>query len=463
MRSSLLPVALAAALVLPLLPGVASSASAQRGSRVSAPVTLHRDLDFTGRAEGFGGDDADLRNNPIGDDSATSVRVRRGCRVRLYAHPDYRGAYVELRRDAPDLRRLEPVLNDRVSSLRVRCASPYDFDPPPLTLPRDNRPPRGGGYGDRDDRWDRPLEAVTLYRDLDFTGRREGFDEDVSDLRGSYIGDDEATSVQVARRCRARLYEHPNFRGRFIELDGGDDERDLRRSPIRDDSISSLRVRCGRDLRKVDWDAPIEGVTLYRDLRFSGRAETFVDDIPDLRGTYIGNDEVTSARVARGCRVRLYEHPDFRGDYTELRNGEDAPDLRGSRVGDDRISSLEIRCRRDRDDWYGGGYDDRDDDRYDRDDAAVTLYRDPQYRGRAESFDEGDIPDLRGSYVGNDEVTSVRVARGCRVRLYEHTNFRGDYTELRNGKDDPDLRGSRVGDDRISSLQVRCRGRDRWN
>jgi hypothetical protein len=40
------------------------------------------------------------------------------------------------------------------------------------------------------------------------------------------------------------------------------------------------------------------------------------------------------------------------------------------------------------------------------------------------------------------------------VRLYQHPNYRGDYTELRS--DEADLRGSRVGDDGASSLQVRC-------
>ena len=83
----------------------------------------------------------------------------------------------------------------------------------------------------------------------------------------------------------------------------------------------------------------------------------------------------------------------------------------------------------------------------------MTLYRDPNFSGTSQSF-EGDVPDLRGSRVGNDEATSVRVSHRCRARLFEHPNYQGRYTEV--SWDLPDLRGSTVGDDSISSIRVRC-------
>lgn len=84
------------------------------------------------------------------------------------------------------------------------------------------------------------------------------------------------------------------------------------------------------------------GLTLYRDPHYSGRSELFTGDRRSLGGTQIGNDEATSARVSRGCRARLFEHDDFQGNYTEVSGG--LPDLRGSRVGDDSISSVQVRC-----------------------------------------------------------------------------------------------------------------------
>lgn len=293
----------------------------------------------------------------------------------------------------------------------------------------------------------RPPErgVVILYRDLNLSGVHEGFGGDVADLRGSEIGDDQATSAQVAPGCRARLYQHPDFGGRYTEVRGA--LRDLRGSQVGDDGTSSLKVRCAGD---GDWDEPRagSGVILYRDLSFRGVSETFRHDVPDLRESRIGDDQATSARVARGCRARLYQHPNYGGRYTEV-DGE-LPDLRGSAVGDDGASSLRVRCS-------GGGWDDWPDD----DEGSgwggrrgVTLYRDLHYQGVEETF-HGSVPDLRSSRVGNDQATSVRVDRGCRVLLYEHANFRGNYTDLYG--DAPDLRHTRVGDDSISSLRVWCR------
>lgn len=84
------------------------------------------------------------------------------------------------------------------------------------------------------------------------------------------------------------------------------------------------------------------GLTLYRDLDYTGRSELFTDDRSSLQGSKIGNDEATSARLSPGCRARLYQHENFQGSYTEISGG--IPDLRGSRAGDDAISSVQVRC-----------------------------------------------------------------------------------------------------------------------
>jgi hypothetical protein len=186
-----------------------------------------------------------------------------------------------------------------------------------------------------------PRRGVTLYRDLDLRGSHQTFEEDVRDLSRTQFGNDHATSVEVSRGCRARLYEDSDFRGRSTEVSGR--IRDLRGTEVGDDRVSSLKVRCGRD----DWDDDDSwedrgAMTLYRDLRFSGVSQTFDRDVPDLRGSRIGDDHTTSARVSRGCIARLYQHPNFRGDYPEIRGDE--PDLRGSRVGDDGASSRQVLC-----------------------------------------------------------------------------------------------------------------------
>jgi hypothetical protein len=46
-----------------------------------------------------------------------------------------------------------------------------------------------------------------------------------------------------------------------------------------------------------DWGSSAYGVTLYRDLSFSGTSQVFEGDIPDLRGSTVGDDAISSIRV----------------------------------------------------------------------------------------------------------------------------------------------------------------------
>ncbi|MEM8962798.1 MAG: beta/gamma crystallin-related protein [Acidobacteriota bacterium] len=255
------------------------------------------------------------------------MRVDPGCEVRLFEGSRFSGRSVQFRGDVSTLR---SIGNDRVSSLRVRCHSDSWDD----------------GYWDDGDWGGDGRRGVTLYRDLRLTGTSETFLDDDPDLRDNRVGNDQVTSVRVSRGCRAILYEHPGFRGRYTELSS--DAFDLRGSTVGDDRISSLRVRCdgrpgGGYGGDPGWDRD-RGVTLHRDLGFTGTSETFYGDVPSLSGSRIGNDQATSVSVPRGCFVRLYEHHNYQGDYTEL--NRDDPDLRGSRVGDDSVSSLRIECRR---------------------------------------------------------------------------------------------------------------------
>ena len=96
------------------------------------------------------------------------------------------------------------------------------------------------------------------------------------------------------------------------------------------------------------------GVTLFRDLNFTGVSETYTNDVPDMRRTRFGDDHATSVSIGRGCTARLYRDLNFQGAYTEVTS--DIGDLRGSRVGDDQVTSLQVRCSG-RSDWGGG--DDR--------------------------------------------------------------------------------------------------------
>ncbi len=89
---------------------------------------------------------------------------------------------------------------------------------------------------------------------------------------------------------------------------------------------------------------------------------------------------------------------------------------------------------------------------------GITLYEDAGFQGRNETF-YGDRNDLRGTIIGNDRATSIRVDPGCEAVLYEDTEYRGRSIVVRG--DAPALSDLGIGNDRVSSLRVDCSDRRR--
>ncbi len=68
-----------------------------------------------------------------------------------------------------------------------------------------------------------------------------------------------------------------------------------------------------------------------------------------------------------------------------------------------------------------------------------------------------DDADLRNNHIGQDTISSVVVAPGCRAVLFEDIGFRGRAAVVIG--DISNMRCSAVGNDRVSSVQVDCRRR----
>lgn len=198
------------------------------------------------------------------------------------------------------------------------------------------------------------------------------------------------------------------------------------------------------DERRRDRDDGPKGVTLFEDENFRGRQEFFKQDDPRLADNPIGNDRVSSVKVDRGCRVTLYRDERYKGASEAI--DDDLRSLGETRVGNDSASSLEVRCAGpggNTDGDYGFG-------------EGVTLYDNADFRGRSQSFTR-DVRDLRGTEIGNDRASSLRLARGCEAVLYTGANFRGESMSV--DYDVENLGETRIGNDQVSSLEVRCRRR----
>jgi len=300
-------------------------------------------------------------------------------------------------------------------------------------------------------------DGVIVYQHEDFRGRYQVVNAEIPQLRHTQIGDDEVTSIRVPPGWRAVLFDGENFMGRAIEIRG--DVADLGATRFGSDRLSSIRVFNDVPIqqekppavrrpprrspppprvpprRPPAVEAPAEGVTLFSETGYRGAAETFLDDRPRMRATALGNDRVRSVFSPPGWRVILYEHDHFEGRAIEL--GGPAPDLSRTPIGLDAVSSIRVIDMR----AYGPV-----------EGAGVTLYRHSGFRGDNIALAEN-APQLRGTPLGNDEASSVRVSPGFVATLYEHDDYRGRAIEVRG--EIADLRDTTLGNDSVSSVAVR--------
>ena len=83
--------------------------------------------------------------------------------------------------------------------------------------------------------------------------------------------------------------------------------------------------------------------------------------------------------------------------------------------------------------------------------AAVSLCRDAYFGGVCQSFVTS-TPDLRGSTLGNDTASSIRVPVGMSVALFADNNYTGACTTYT--ADDVWLGDEQIGNDTVSSVRV---------
>jgi hypothetical protein len=409
-------------LLAALIPG--ADAAAQ-----NAGVVLYEGTRLTGSRIDLTRDVFDLDETSFGSRRARSVAVAPGCRATLFELSGYRGASVEVTGRVDDLSATR--LGARaVASARVDCA--------------------GARIGTTSAPWGAGVRGVTLFRDAGFRGDSETFSTDVPDLSRTRVGARQASSVDVPDGCVAVLFSGTGFSGRSTELRKSHDN--LRLAEIGNDTVASLRVDCrGTGGSTIDsgWSVGGRGVTLYRDSGFKGDSETFSTDVPDLSRTRVGARQASSIEVPEGCTAELFTGTGFSGRSTVFREAHDH--LRLTDIGNDTASSLRVDCGRRRF-RPGSGRTPGNGS------AGVTLFRDKDFDGEAESF-RSDVPDLSRTRVGGRQASSIEVPPGCRVTLFSEKDYRGRSATF--DADHDDLRQTPIGNDAAQSMRVDC-GSTRW-
>ncbi|WP_052350804.1 Vps62-related protein [Paenibacillus gorillae] len=145
-------------------------------------------------------------------------------------------------------------------------------------------------------------------------------------------------------------------------------------------------------------------VTIYRDGNFSGVSQELTAgfyNVNELKAV-VGNDQISSVRVAPGYRVTLYKDYNFSGGSKVI-----TADTEWLDDFNDEVSSLKVEV-------IGGPH------------KPVTVYANAPYGGLEQEFDVGSYNVEALNVVGNDQISAMRVAPGYKVTLYKNSNFSGD-------------------------------------
>ena len=199
-------------------------------------VCIFSDADFQGKAACWGGIPVggkftvpDLFDAPVGDNQATSIKVKKGMKVRLFNDVDREGAEYRINgffgavSDGNIGVGGKPIGNDSLSSIIIERTSSVA------------------------DEWDADEWQVCLYSDADYTGDahcfggiRPGHKAYVPTLFHTAVGNDRVSSVQVRSGVKVRLYSAVNYLGSLTSASYSD--RNLSGNAVGNDSLSSLTI-----------------------------------------------------------------------------------------------------------------------------------------------------------------------------------------------------------------------------
>jgi hypothetical protein len=205
------------------------------------------------------------------------------------------------------------------------------------------------------------------------------------------FGDNRIRSLLVTPGHRVVVFADANFAGQSTTYGPGAWELGALAG-----RVSSLRVE------SLTLAPEVPRVTLFEDADFRGRSHALPIGRHDLGAFGLGNDAVSSIRVPPELQVVLFEHAKFTGRSIVV--DADNPFLGAF---NDQVSSLIVGTRQ-------GPPATR----------VATIYEDRDFKGRSRQLAPGgyDLPELG---LANDSLSSLRVPKGLRVILFEHSRYGG--------------------------------------
>lgn len=240
-------------------------------------------------------------------------------------------------------------------------------------------------------------------------------------LRGRGINNFGITSLTFLEKgYEAVLYSGLNFDSDSVVVPGGTLPflNGLLTSSGSQITVHSLRIRT----------ASPDMAIAYTDCSYSGSSARLPQGTYPLlllRAMGIGNDTLSSLRVASGYEAVLFDNSTLNGDSLIIGGDNacltDQAQVAGFGNWNDRTSSLVIRPSAT---------------------AVATVYRNTNYGGSAAALPAGNytMAALKTRGMSNDQIRSMNITSAAHeVVLYEHDNFTGDSLVRRGSFADPNL------------------------
>ena len=196
------------------------------------------------------------------------------------------------------------------------------------------------------------------------------------------VGVNAISSVTVPVGWRVTLYSADNFTGTSQVL-------------RRDTDLSTA----GFDNQTMSINVE-RSVTIYRNDGYRGDVQYLDIGTYDASQLTIGDNTLTSLRVAPGWKVTLYSAPGFTGTSHVITSDVDLWATPAPYYFNDQTSSIKVE-------------------------GPVTLYSDASYAGSVQGIQAGFYTAPQLGYMAK-KLSSLRVAAGWTVTLYSGNDFFGD-------------------------------------
>lgn len=282
-----------------------------------------------------------------------------------------------------------------------------------------------------------PGWRVTLYANADFTGDSRSYTSDINN-----VGDfnDKTRSIKIEAFGKQGLSGNYKIRnrnsGKYLDTDNNST----------DNNTAIIQYDNEGDDASQTWALTDIGNGVYKICAYSNQGRGF--DVRDAKKDNSTQVQIYDYNGNRNQQFILYDKGD--GYYQIIdRNSGKAVEMPGSST----VNGDWIKI------WDNNGSDTQQwalEENRCTGAAVVTVYADDQFRGHSMSLSEGDysLERLKRYNIGNDEITSIKVAAGFKVILYDNDNFGG--TQMEYTSDNSNLSGF---NDKTSSLKIMAWGK----